>query len=126
MALDATMGKALDDKITELNNNLEISAQSVDSTCLPFSVCRYGNMAEVSFTRNNVNLTANVSYVVGNVPAGFRPYTPVALMLPVGRNGGVAYLSITAAGEMGISPYVNIVASDYMYGRITYIRNPNS
>lgn len=125
-ALDAVQGKALDDRITGLNNSLKIAVQSVDSIYLPFSIRRYGNMAEVSFSRNKADLTANVSYVVGHVPAGFRPYTPVTLMLPAGRNGGVAYFSITTAGEMGIRTYTDIAANDYMYGRITYIRNPDT
>ncbi len=121
-ALDATMGKGLNDKITDLDRKLTTyDILSLDSDYLPFNIEKMGNIAVLSFARNKVALTANTPYSVGTIPSGYAPIGVVAQMIPIGRNGGVAFLSIAYDGKVFIRPYIDIAENDYVYNSVTYL-----
>lgn len=104
-----------------LNRNFDMSAvQSIESAYLPFTIRKYGKIVELTFGRSKAAMLANTSYTIGTIPEGYRPASSVTQMIPIGRNGGVAYIGISSNGAMGITPYINLNAADYTYGRIVY------
>lgn len=127
-ALDATQGKILNDKITQLNSELkakEILLES-DAAGIHCSVQRIGNVVVVIFSgwlKEKLNAGSNTNISWGNIPEKYRPTkevitairTPVtnkAVQLIVQVNGGINF-------GWGYEP-IEPASSDQIYAVITY------
>lgn len=81
LALAATQGKALDEKITEINFDLAVTSSQVsigtDVTVGTHNLLRKsGNLVQIILTVNNKwEWEASRELRIGNVPTGFRPST---------------------------------------------------
>ena len=107
-ALDARQGKILDEKISELNGDLQWSewANAGSNAGLTTTKKKNKSMVEVYVqgTLDNVGFTNQTGYTIGTLPVGARPPYARRYQLTDSR----LYMDITASGTVSIMANTNI------------------
>ena len=127
-ALDAAqapvlVGKidAVDNKVAAINNTLKKVTGYVNTTVLEndyinADYLKNGNVVEVHFARNKVELKAN-TYLQEDC----RPPRSIGTMIAVARQCVMGYLSISAqTGEVKVMFYSDLPVSSYTYYHFTF------
>ena len=132
-ALDAAqapvlVGKidAVDNKVAAINNTLKKVTGYVNTTVLEndyinADYLKNGNVVEVHFARNKVELKANTEYIIGYLQEDCRPPRSIGTMIAVARQCVMGYLSISAqTGEVKVMFYSDLPVSSYTYYHFTF------
>lgn len=113
--LDATQGKALDDKITTIN--------TTEITSVVTGVTMRKSVKNVNISIVGGSSTAGV---IGTITKNLPPSTAYGVaQATVGGVMGVYKIGVTSAGEIFVSSYTtnNLVTATSIYGNIPYILN---
>lgn len=132
-ALDAAqapviIGKidAVDNKVAAINSTLKNLTGYVNTTVLEndyinADYLKNGNVVEVHFARNKVELKANTEYTIGFLQEGCRPPRSIGTMIAVNRQVVTGYLSISGqTGEVRVMFYSDLPVSSYTYYHFTF------
>ena len=108
------------------NNTLKKVTGYVNTTVLEndyinADYLKNGNVVEVHFARNKVELKANTEYIIGYLQEDCRPPRSIGTMIAVARQCVMGYLSISAqTGEVKVMFYSDLPVSSYTYYHFTF------
>lgn len=113
---------AIDNKVATINSTLKKLTGYVTTTVLEndyihANYIKNGNVVEIQFSRNKIELKANTEYILGCLREDCWPPRSVMSMIALSRPVSVmAYLTVDArTGEVRIFPYSDLPASSYTY-----------
>ncbi len=128
-ALDARQGKALNDKITTLNSNLNVANFTLtNSTYYPVTnVIASGRAIQLQCAGLILkDVPANAEFVIGTLPAAYRPsYKIIKYVLGGSTTSRLFRISIDVDGKVTYTPTADIATGVGVNINETFVSKPS-
>lgn len=127
-ALDAAQAPVIVGKIDTVNNKVAavestlkdltgyVNTVVLENDYINANYIKNGNVVEIQFSRNKIELKANTEYILGYLQEDCRPPRSVMSMIALSRQCVMAYFVVDSrTGEVRIMFYSDLPASSYTY-----------